>query len=290
VHSLKGRKVELERTPGFCRVLLEDAGLAEVIPEQLRRSAVQECVAGVAVIPRGSWDGHGSAMPDGIGLLVLDGLLIRHVGIAAGYGAELLGEGDLLRPWQEHDAQPALPHTTGWRVLEPTRLAVLDRQAAQRMAQYPELTGRLVGRALERSRNLAVNMAIVQQSRVQTRLHMLMWHLANRWGYVRADGVILPMALTHSVLSDLVAARRPTVSVTLSAMAKAKLVRRVPEGWLLAGTPPGELLALQPRDLDDEDGGSLATSGRSRVGLQRATRRRAAGADRSPPQTGRNAR
>jgi len=199
----------------------------------------------VVQIPRGPWNGYRSEMPGGVGLLVLDGLLIRQVGIGLGYGAELLGEGDLLRPWQEQDAQSPLPHTTGWRVLEPTRLAVLDRAAAQRFARYPELTGRLAGRALERSRNLAVNMAIVQQSRVSTRLHMLMWHLANRWGYVRPEGVILPLRLTHSVLSDLVAARRPTVSVTLSEMAKAELVRRVPEGWLLSGAPPGELLALE---------------------------------------------
>ena len=33
-----------------------------------------------------------------------------------------------------------------------------------------------------RSRHLAVNMAIVQQARIDTRLHMLFWHLADRWG------------------------------------------------------------------------------------------------------------
>ena len=228
----------------MCRVLGEDAGLGEAIPEQHRARAIEECVAGVVQIPRGIWNGYRNEMPDGIGLLVLNGLLIRQVGIGLGYGAELLGEGDLLRPWQQQDPQAPLPQTTGWRVLEPTRLAVLDRPAAQRFAHYPELTGQLVARALERSRNLAVNMAIVQQSRVWNRLHMLMWHLANRWGYVRPDGVIVPLRLTHSVLSDLVAARRPSVSVTLSEMAKAELLRRVPEGWLLSGAPPGELLAL----------------------------------------------
>ncbi len=230
----------------MCRVLREDVSLGEAVPKAHRARAIEECVAGVVQIPRGTWNGFRTEMPGGVGLLVLNGLLIRQVGIGLGYGAELLGEGDLLRPWQEQDAQSALPHTTGWRVLEPTRLAVLDRPAAQRFAHYPELTGRLVARALERSRNLAVNMAIVQQSRVSTRLHMLMWHLANRWGYVRPEGVILPLRLTHSVLSDLVAARRPSVSVTLSEMAKAELVRRIPEGWLLSGAPPGELLALEP--------------------------------------------
>ena len=69
-----------------------------------------------------------------------------------------------------------------------------------------------MGRALARSRNLAVNMAIVHQSRVETRLHMLLWHLAGRWGRVRNDGVIVPLRLTHNVLSDLTAARRPSPS------------------------------------------------------------------------------
>lgn len=279
MNALKGRNLQLDHSPPTCRVLREDVGLAEVVPEAHRARAIEECIAGVAELALGSWSGYSSELPDGIGLLVLKGLLIRHVGVGLGYGAELLGEGDLLRPWQEQDA--ALPHTTGWRVLEPTRLAVLDRLAAERFARYPELTGRLVGRALERSRNLALNMAIVQQSRLQTRLHMLLWHLANRWGHVRPDGVILPLPLTHSVLSELVAARRPSVSVTLSEMAKVKLVRRVPEGWLLSGKPPGELLALRPPDPGPGSRGPIANARRPSSSLNRASPRR--GDRQSPP-------
>jgi CRP-like cAMP-binding protein len=122
---------------------------------------------------------------------------------------------------------------------------VLDRRAALRFSRYPELTGRLVGRALERARNLGVNMAIVHQARVHVRLRMLLWHLANRWGYVRRDGVVVPLRLTHSVLADLVAARRPTVSTTLAQLAKEGLVIPLDCGWLLTGDPPGELLELQ---------------------------------------------
>jgi len=184
-------------------------------------------------------------MRSGIGLLVLEGLLIRRVGIDGRFGAELLGQGDLLRPWQGENAEPALPQTTGWRVLEPVRVAVLDEQAERRFAAYPQLTGRLVGRALERSRNLAVNMAIVHQARVDVRLHMLFWHLADRWGRVRTDGVILPLGLTHTVLADLVAARRPTVTSSLSVLSRQHLVRTADDGWLLSGEPPGELLELQ---------------------------------------------
>ena len=123
-----------------------------------------ECIARTVSIPEGLWSGADTPAPgDGIGLLVLGGLLIRRVGIDRGFGAELLGEGDLLRPWQGADEPPMLPQTTGWRVLQQTRMAVLDEPFARRLARYPQLTGRLVGRALQRSRNLAVNMAIVHQ-------------------------------------------------------------------------------------------------------------------------------
>jgi CRP/FNR family cyclic AMP-dependent transcriptional regulator len=57
-----------------------------------------------------------------------------------------------------------------------------------------------------------MNLAIVQQARVRIRVHMLFWHLASRWGYVGPEGTILPLPLTHDVLAQLVAARRPTVS------------------------------------------------------------------------------
>jgi len=138
-----------------------------------------------------------------------------------------------------------LSQTSGWRVLEATRLAVLDGTVAAAMAAYPQLTGRLVARALERSRNLAINMAIIHQARVNSRLLMLLWHLADRWGRVRSDGVVLPLHLTHSVLADLVAARRPTVTSALSELARRQLVTPRDRGWLLHGEPPGELLEIQ---------------------------------------------
>ena len=114
------------------------------------------------------------------------------------------------------------------------------------MARYPPLTGRLVGRALQRSRNLAVNMAIVHQSAsMYAPAHAA---LAPRrpLGRVRSDGVGLPLRLTHNVLSDLAAARRPTVTSALSELARRELVRPVQDGWLLCGEPPGELLELAP--------------------------------------------
>jgi hypothetical protein len=232
-----------------CRILSEDPELAEAIPPPLRAQAIDNCVVAVRSVARGRWDPEAGVAawvgPGGIGLLVIEGLLIRRVGLDDRFGAELLGEGDLLRPWQDDDGSGMISPTTGWRVLEAARLAVLDETAARVMAAYPQLTGALVARAVGRIRHMAVNMAIIHQARVNVRLLMLLWHLADRWGRVGTEGVVLPLHLTHSVLADLVAARRPTVTSSLSELARQELVEPLDRGWLLRGEPPGELLELE---------------------------------------------
>ncbi len=228
-----------------CRLLEEDPDLAETITGARRALATERCVAATVRVPRGRWAIPGSMhLIDGIGLLVLEGLLLRRVGVDGRFGAEILGEGDLLRPHHVPPPTTSLPVTAGWRVLVPLRLAVLDCDAARRFAEFPELTGTFVDRALDRTRNLEILMAIVHHARVNVRVHMLLWHLADRWGRVRSEGVVLPLSITHSVLADMVAARRPTVTSALSELARRELVRPVDGGWLLRGDRPGELVEL----------------------------------------------
>jgi hypothetical protein len=230
--------------PGLCHVLREDPELAEAIPDERRQQAIEQCTTRQLHVAAGR--GVSQAIGrGGLGLLVLDGLLIRRVGIDGRFGAELLGEGDLLRPWQDDSHSPLLPLETGWSIVEPTRMALLDDNFVQQyIAIFPRLASALVARATERSRNLAVNMAIVHQARVDVRLHMLFWHLAERWGRVRSQGTVLPLRLTHALLADLVAARRPTVTSALSELARQGLVRSTGDEWLLFGEAPGELLDL----------------------------------------------
>ena len=73
---------------------------------------------------------------------------------------------------------------------------------------------------------------------------MLLWHLAARWGRVRSDGTVLRLRLTHTVLADLVAARRPTVTTALSELTRRGLVRTDGETWVLPGEAPSDLLAF----------------------------------------------
>jgi hypothetical protein len=214
--------------------------LAELVPEPRLAGARQASVASVLSVRRGEWDARRDAhrARDGYGLLVLEGVLVRRVGYAGRYGAELLAEGDLLRPW-DFDGDDTIGFETVWRVLQPTRLAVLDLMWTERMGRYTRVGPALAGRALFRSRRLTAMMAIAQQPRLDDRLWMLFWELADRHGRVRPDGVYVDLPLTHEVLSHLVAARRPSVSGALTKLAaQGRLRRYSSSGWILTGDPP----------------------------------------------------
>jgi CRP/FNR family cyclic AMP-dependent transcriptional regulator len=226
-------------------VLEEDPELAETIPAEQRDAALQASLAAVIHVPTGLWDARqdaGRARP-GFGLLVLDGLLIRRVGSDGRFGAELLSAGDLLRPW-DYDGEDSIGFETHWRVLADTTLAVLDPHWAARMARFTCVGPELAGRALSRSRRLAALMAIAQQPRLDERLWMVFWELADRHGRVFADGVRVELPLTHEVLSHLAAARRPSVSGALTRLAEQGRLRREGRAWVLSGEPPSAAPAL----------------------------------------------
>ena len=220
-------------------VLDADPDFAELVPDAHRDAARQASLAAVLEVPVGRWDARTEAdrARDGYGLLVIGGVLIRRVGYGGRFGAELLAAGDLLRPW-EFDVEDTIGFETVWRVLTPTRLAVLDLPWTERMAPFGRVGPGLAGRALARSRRLTAMMAIVQQPRLDDRLWLLFWELAGRHGRVHADGVHVDLPLTHEVLSHLVAARRPSVSGALTKLAAGGRVRRNARGWVLYGEPP----------------------------------------------------
>jgi CRP/FNR family transcriptional regulator, cyclic AMP receptor protein len=221
-------------------VLDEDPDLYEVVPEERLTPARRASAAGVRSVRTGSWVAgeHADLARGGFGLLVLEGVLIRRVGVDGRFGAELLAQGDLLRPWQHDGEDDVMPFETTWRVVAPARMAVLDLAWAMRVAPFPQIATELAGRALQRSLRLATLMAIVQQPRLEQRLWMLFWELAQRHGKVHGDGVHIDLPLTHEVISHLAAARRPSVSASLAKLAARGVIRREGRGWVISGEPP----------------------------------------------------
>jgi CRP/FNR family cyclic AMP-dependent transcriptional regulator len=233
-------------------VLEEDPELADAVPGEHQAAAARASVARTLAVERGFWDARAPARhtSGGYGMLVLDGLLVRRVGTSDRFAAELLGPGDLLRPL-EHDGEAAtLPFEASWRVLHAVRLAVLDRRWSLRMSPYPDVGIALAARALLRSRRLANMFVIAAYPHLDDRLRLLLWELADRYGTVRPDGVHVPVQMTHEIISELAAARRPSVSAALSRLAATGHLRRVEDGWLLYDEPP-QLADLSAAELDD---------------------------------------
>jgi CRP/FNR family transcriptional regulator, cyclic AMP receptor protein len=226
--------------PRRTTVLQEDPDLASGVPPDRIEAATRASVTALLHAGRGRWDAMSDAGPtrDGHGLLVLDGLLVRHIGFGDRSAAELLGPGDLLRPFEHDGAEAALAFEASWVVLIDLRLAVLDQGWSYRMAPYPDVGIRLTARAMLRARRLANTFAIAQQARLDARLHLLLWELADRYGRVHPDGVHLDLPLTHELLSHIAAARRPSVTSALARLAASGLAERTDTGWLLRGDPP----------------------------------------------------
>jgi CRP-like cAMP-binding protein len=231
-------------------VLDEQPQLAARLDPESLGVARRHALAAVLTIPPGpwrgareSWDGEGN-----LGLLVLDGFLLHDVVLVDRFGSELVGPGDLLRPGGHEGESAPVPFAVAWRVLESTRLAVLDRRFAMAIGRWPEITAELLNRSVARSEWLALRLAVAQLGRVDVRLLVLLWHLADRWGHVERDGVVVPLRLTHQLLARLAGAQRPSVTIALGDLRARGLVeRRSDRTWLLHGDPPEEFDRLYRR-------------------------------------------
>jgi CRP/FNR family transcriptional regulator, cyclic AMP receptor protein len=169
-----------------------------------------------------------------LGLLILDGLMSRELHVAGSASVELLGPGDLIRPWRWDAADDLLPLDARWSVLSPATVALLDRHVAAGLSHSPEVIVWLLDRVAERSERVATGQAIAQLTGVDRRILALFVHLAARWGRVSGDGIVVPLALTHRLLGQLVGASRPTISAALKRLAeRGELLRSRDGSWLL---------------------------------------------------------
>jgi CRP/FNR family transcriptional regulator, cyclic AMP receptor protein len=229
---------EIETVP----LLDLDADLAATVPEQDLELARRGITAPAWWLEPGPWEPERESDDPGcLGLLVLDGLLTREVSFAGHRSLELLGEGDLLRPWDVEPEIPAPSPVPAWSILEPARLARLDRRLLQLGTRWPQVVEELIGRSLLRSRWLAVRLAIASVTRVDRRLLLFFWHAATRWGRVTPEGTLIPLSLTHELLGALIGARRPTVTTALTQLRESGEVEPSERGWMLRGEPVGSI-------------------------------------------------
>jgi CRP/FNR family cyclic AMP-dependent transcriptional regulator len=221
-----------------------DPDLGELLDAGQFARARREALTRVQRLTPGDWDVAGALEADvhHRGFMIVDGLLSRSVDVLGRVCVELIGPGDVMRPWQWDDEGSHVQAEVGWSVLEPSRLAVLDHGLVVRMVPWPQLGVELFNRGTRRAHHLAVALAIAHHQRVDDRLLLTLWHLAERWGRVHPDGIVVPLPLSHQRLAEIVGAHRPSVTTAMGELTRAGAVSRRENGdWVLHGQPPESL-------------------------------------------------
>ncbi len=230
---------------GVSRVRLLDAEpeLGRILSAE-EREEVQRVTVSVRTVAAGAVDPeHLLHEGEAFGAFILDGTLLHRVTLWAHPTLRLLGRGDVLSPRSETPS--ALGGRSTYRAIGELRLVMLDARMLFIAHRVPRLFAALHQRIADVHERLATQLVICQLPRVEERILGMMWLLADAWGRVTSSGTVVPIALTHDALGELIGARRPTVSLALKELSEDGALIRQHDGWLLLKTLPanGEIAA-----------------------------------------------
>ena len=163
--------------------------------------------------------------------LVLRGLILADTKLAGRTATQIFGPGDMVPLGGDPDS--GLGRGPDLRVAQTATLVPLDARFAMIGRRWPEVGSLVVQAAARQLARGATHQAISQLSRIELRLLAMMWYLADRWGRVTPSGLVLELDLTHTMLGQLVGAKRPTVSLALKVLAQDRTLVRRDHDWLL---------------------------------------------------------
>ena len=215
-----------------------DPGLAFGLSADHRRALAPALRARVIRADPGDWSLPVFDPAKTLGLLVLDGLVGRRIRVGPGVALELIGDGELLRPWPAVDEQAPISTQLEWQMLAPTRLAVLDERVTSVLGRRPELLIAVADHLARRIHSVSHQLAISHLGRVEDRLLGSLWQIAGVSGRVTPNGVRIPFRLTHEILAEVVGARRPSVTVAMQELARRGEVVRNPQGEYVLSQQP----------------------------------------------------
>lgn len=210
--------------------------LAELLPRDRLDEARAAALAVVNDLPAGPWAPERA--PAG-GFLIVHGCLSHEVAVLGKTTAiDFLAHGDVFHT-AVAPVMTSVAAESSWHVLEPTRVALLDERFLTAVQPWPHLTAALLLRQERRSAWLAHILAISHLPRVPSRVLVLLWLFADRWGHRTGSFVQVPIPLTHLEIARLIGARRPTVTTILNQLIASGRVAHTRQGhWILYGEPP----------------------------------------------------
>lgn len=240
---------------GMVRLLDAEPSLARGIDRRSLDDARETLTVEVMRMPQGPWD-DASGRPDDprfLGYLILEGAFTREILVSSRPSIELLGPGDLIRPWVVPDALAAMHVTDEWSLLSDGHVAIIGEEFHERARAFPTILTALMDRVVGRARWLGFQVALSQLTRIDHRLLLTFRYVSERWGVPAGRGTRIPIRLSHRSIAALIGARRPKVSSAISNLTEQGLIQQDKDGtWTFyaADADPMAILA----GLDDPAG------------------------------------
>ena len=234
---------------GVVRLLEVDPDLGSGLEQGAFAAARDELLVRTLEAPRGGWDLDHAWVATGaeLGLLMLDGVIARDAGVGRRVSLEILGAGDVVRPWPNDRHAEALRVRLRFNVMEPVRFAVLDAGFVARAARWPHVIGQVAERVMGRATSASLRLLIHQVVRIDDRVLLSLWGLSERFGRVTPEGVLIPVPINHTMMARFVGAQRPTVSQAVGELTRRGEVERLEDGgWLLKGSFPEHAMGESP--------------------------------------------
>jgi hypothetical protein len=233
---------------GTVRLLDVDPSLARGIERRVLDEARETLIADVIRIEPGEWEAaHDKpASPLFLGYLILEGAFTREVSVSSRPSLELLGPGDLIRPWVAPRALEVMHVSADWALLTTGHLAIIGEDFHRQAQAFPTILTVLMDRVVARARWVGFQVALCQLPRIDHRLILTFRYVAERWGVAGPRGVKIPIRLSHRSLAAMIGARRPKVSSALTQLSDLELIEQDKDGtWTFFGADvdPMALLA-----------------------------------------------
>lgn len=217
---------------GTVRLIDAEPSLARGIERRDLDEAREKLIAEVRRVEPGAWEEARKkpSSPLFLGYLILEGAFTREIMLSSRPSIELLGPGDLIRPWVVPHALDAMHVTDEWSLLSPGHVAIISEDFYQQAERFPSVLTVLMDRVVARARWLGFHVAICQLPRIDHRLLLTFRYVAERWGIEEPGGVKIPFRLSHRSLAALIGARRPKITAAIGTLTEQGLLEQAKDG------------------------------------------------------------
>jgi CRP/FNR family transcriptional regulator, cyclic AMP receptor protein len=169
----------------------------------------------------------GRRAQDAFAFLIADGIVMKTTTLADRTALELLGPGDILAPPLSAARQVESRAVSRYLAHGQASVAMLDERFRQAARRWPGLSDCLHDNLGRQAHRASMHVAMLHLPRVEDRLVALFGDLAERFGRMTRDGIVIELPLTHELIGALVGSRRPTISLALQTLAATGVVTRL---------------------------------------------------------------